>query len=862
MNSQENTQQKPLRKKRKKQVTTPFDKLVGQYSIWLLLGLTMVLGFVIFWDYLSLHKIFYFKDIGSDSVNQNLADILNKALYGIGHFDLSNWSFYHAMGMPHSGGSNNFRIPNSVNILSDISQFFQGNSAVYAVSYKLWLNWGICAILGFLYLRVLGLNRFTAVVGGLLVAFCGQNVASSTWHSEIFHIHRCLIILLSFELLLSRRIWWLLPIALFTLSIPDLYFYTEFLAVYGLVRIVAKFGWNWKKIGIVGLQTAGLGLLSIVFRAPNFLRSVQKVLDSPRVSGPSSYAGQLMDTPIFGFDKAINYATAILRTFHNDIMGIGSNFQGWHNYLEAPTFYIGMLTLLLVPLAFPYFNRRQKIVYGSLLLFWTLIITFPFFRYGFYKFAGTYYKKALSTFIPISLWLVGMQALHVITKGRQLKWWWVGGSLLALLGVLYFPYPIAQNAITQSIRLTVTGFMMVYALLLLLLSHKKYRRFAFAGILLAVIGEVIVFNYSTLNKRPVITQEEMNNKMGYNDFTIDAADYLRETDTTFYRVTKDYSSGLAQHSSINDALAQGYYSTPSYQSHNPKHYIDFLTATGTIGTHDFDTRWSMGVRDHPILLSLVGTKYAFTKSGGKNFVDRGYTKLHKVGDVNILHNSFYLPLGVGYNHYLLYEDFQKLKPLEREISLLKAVVLTKEQAAKYPQLQQLSPDGINENYSNLQYEADINLLKSDYMQIIAVDKKASEIKGTISLSQPKMLFFSIPYDSGWELSVDGQKGDLEIVDVGLMGVMLPAGTHEVVLQYNLPNRTLGIVVMLLAFALFLFAIGWQYRHKVIRPSWLYAGLGVIFGLVLLPIPLSNLLIGIVFVGMLMLLPKAKISSLL
>jgi len=840
---------------RKKVRRNPFDQMVGRYGVGVVFGICMLLGIVIFWDFLSLQKIFYFKDIGSDTINQGLTRILNQSLYGSGHFDLANWSFYNAMGMPYGG--NGIKIPTLTGMLQQVSGLFGGSLAVYAISYKVWLNWGLCSILGFLYLRVLGLNRFTAVVGGLLLAFCGENVAASTWHSEVLHIQKCIFILLSFELLLSRRIWWLLPIALYTLSIPDLYFYTQFLTLYALVRIIAKYGWDWKKIGIIGAQSVALGLLSIVFRAPHFLRGVQRILDSPRVSGASSYSDQLTNTPIFSFEEALHYATAALRSFHNDMLGMGSDFQGWYNYLEAPTFYIGVLTLLLVPLAFPYFNRRQKIVYGTFLLVWGLIVTFPFFRYAFYKFAGNYYKKALSIFIPVSLWVIGMHALHIITQGKKLKWWWLGISVAGLFALLYYPYPIGGKKILSGTQMMVSIFILLYAGLLFLVSQKKYYRIALGGILLVVVGEIIIFNQPTLNQRPVITQKNIDSKSGFNDYTIEAANFLRENDSNFYRVTKDYFSGLAKHSSINDAAAQGFYSTPSYRSHNPKSYIDFLTATGAIGTDDFDTRWSMGVRNQPLLRSLLSTKYAFTKANTQNFQNQGYSPIKKFNNITVLKNNFHVPLGVAYDKYILYDDFKKLKPIKRQIGLMKAVVLTPNQVSKYPNLSKLDLSSFDNNYESTEYETDVNLLRSDSLAITEVDKPDSKIRGTVSLDQPKMLFFAIPYDAGWGLSVNGEEGDLEVIDVGMMGVMLPKGTHEIALQYQMPNRTAGTIVMLLAFAIFLSLIGRQYRTQVVNSIGLYAGLGSIFVLTILPIPLSQLLVGIVFMGMLFYLPKGK-----
>jgi len=93
-------------------------------------------------------------------------------------------------------------------------------------------------------------------------------------------------------------------------------------------------------------------------------------------------------------------------------------------------------------------------------------------------------------------------------------------------------------------------------------------------IVLCVI-EVTYLSGITVNKRDVVTQSILKEKVGYNDYTVEAVNYLKQTDKSFYRLNKDYSSGLAIHSSINDAKVQGYYGTPSYFSFNQKIILNF-----------------------------------------------------------------------------------------------------------------------------------------------------------------------------------------------------------------------------------------------------------------------------------------------
>lgn len=64
----------------------------------------------------------------------------------------------------------------------------------------------------------------------------------------------------------------------------------------------------------------------------------------------------------------------------------------------------------------------------------------------------------------------------------------------------------------------------------------------------------------------------------------------------------------------------------------------------------------------------------------------------------------------------------------------------------------------------------------------------------LELQEDKILFFTVPYNNGWEAIVDG-----EIVDIfcgNYMGIAIPLakGKHSVVLQYRTPGFLIGVVI--------------------------------------------------------------------
>src|SRR5207247_9764546 len=109
------------------------------------------------------------------------------------------------------------------------------------------------------------------------------------------------------------------------------------------------------------------------------------------------------------------YVNALMRFFLSDIMGTGSNFSGWYNYLEAPLFYAGLIIFLLIPQLFQFLDKKRKIIFFSFILLFLLPVIFPFFRYAFWLFTGNYYR-IYSFFVAVSLLLCSIIALNNINK--------------------------------------------------------------------------------------------------------------------------------------------------------------------------------------------------------------------------------------------------------------------------------------------------------------------------------------------------------------------------------------------------------------------------------------------------------------
>ena len=337
---------------------------------------------------------------------------------------------------------------------------------------------------------------------------------------------------------------------------------------------------NIKPKIIFGLLTKlfFLGAIGVAMSSFFFINGLQIMLESPRGSDEASYYNMLIAKHIFGFEGGeygkTHYLTAFMRFFSCDILGTGNNFKGWRNYLEAPLFYCGLISLVSFPHFLSLSDKRKKFIYFAFILFFIFPVIFPFFRYSYWLFTGNYYR-IFSLFVAVVILLIALKGIDNIDTESRVNIKISIFTLLMLLFFLYYPYK-NEKIIDKNIRDIVASFLITYSILIYLFQFKKIINIIKIILLAVIVVELIYFSSITVNKRPVISNKETTQKVGYNDYTVNAVNFLKSKDKTFFRINKDYSSGTSMYKSINDANAQDFYGTPSYNSFNQLNYIKFL----------------------------------------------------------------------------------------------------------------------------------------------------------------------------------------------------------------------------------------------------------------------------------------------
>ena len=783
------------------------NAITPRRALALFAALVSVLAIYVYLDFIFFDKLFLFKDIGSDTINAFYPRLVHLADY-LRHDGLPRWSFNQGMGQSI--------FPVSLGNPFDWPLLMLGSERLaYGIAYMEVLKVVLGGVIFYLYLRLLSESVYACMIGGLLYAFSGFMILGGTWYVFSAQAVTLALMLYAIESYLQRGTWWLVPLGIALISTSfsfDLYTDAVFFLLYGAARYIDHYGWHPRAMAGFFIRLAGLGLLGAGIGAVFLIANLQEMLQSQRVGGEGSLLSLLMAQPVFSFAGEGANVVALMRAFSSNMTGVGSNYHGVINYLEDPIFYCGLISLLLAPQFFVFIDRRRRILYGVMAFISILPVVFPYFRYAFWLFAGDYYR-ILSIFIALVAMLFAIRALDRILATGRLSGWLLVATLAVLLVALLYPYELSGQYLAMTVNPTLkwltAGFLCLYAVLIAGLARHETRSYAAVIFLMAVCVELVMTASMTVNDRPVITSQELHARVGYNDYSVDAIDYLKNHDKSFYRIEKTYHSGVAIHTSLNDAKMQNYWGTSCYYSFNESSYLDFLDAVGMFNTTDdlSGRRWIQGLNGRPLLLPFASVKYLLIDNPGQlNLaVNLGYRKVGQFGNISLVRNPTALPLGFVYDSYMSRAEFMRLTDEKKDIALFKAVVLDPPQETMARgRYQRIDAADLGADYGDKDYAADIAARARQSLTMGHFSQ--NEIVGTITLDKDQLLFFSIPYDKGWHAEVDGKPADLLRANVGFMGLMLTPGKHTVSLRYQQPYLWFGLSVSLLALVIYVIAL--------------------------------------------------------
>jgi uncharacterized membrane protein YfhO len=614
------------------------------------------------------------------------------------------------------------------------------------------------------------------MTGATLCAFSGYMIVGGQWYifsTEMVHI---LFLLYSVERFLSRGDKRFIPpaAALVAAFVPfNLYMANILVALFILVRsseLLLPFREAARKYRtVIVLQLAGCAMAA-VFLLPN----LHRMITSPRgISSGMSF--KYMSS--FLLDSAEYYTTLAMRFFSTNLIGTGSDFTGWQNYLEAPLLQCGLLCILMIPL-FIIRNRSNRCILLAVAMI-TAMTLVPGIRYAVWLFKGDYFRS-IALIITIPAIYGTSRALDQLNNSKSSYVSAISAFICAVLTLQLYRLSPAMKVVNSQ-AIFVIAILAIYLSLFLIAGLKGRFDFLRIALIFLVPLEMIVINYPALNSRQVVAASDFPKGIPYNDDAGQTIDSINSKDRSFYRIHKDFSSSPARGSSLNDSMVQDYNGITIYGSFNHLNMVNFMDSVGVIDKrYERRTRWLTGLESSPILMNLLSVKYILSNGDFARYKEFGYLPVLEKSSHVLLAQNHPLPFGFTYSQRIDPQKFSSLPPEKRQLALMKYCVLPPGIGEDLPLAIGLST--LDTKYSQDEMNQDIAHLKESSLLITSF--KENQLAGKIVSDREKLLFFSMPFDSGWKAAINGKPADLLNVNGGLTGLLIGKGESVVELKYR------------------------------------------------------------------------------
>lgn len=183
----------------------------------------------------------------------------------------------------------------------------------------------------------------------------------------------------------------------------------------------------------------------------------------------------------------------------------------------------------------------------------------------------------------------------------------------------------------------------------------------------------------------------------------------------------------------------------------------------------------------------------------------------------IYENQYYVPMGFTYDAILSRTEYDDKTAMSRELALMKALVVEDADLAVF---EALLPhlDEENTYYNRDQYLEDCLARRESAASSFSYDNRG--FTAVIGLEKDSPVFFSVPYESGWTATVNGEPAQIYTVNVGFMAVICPAGEQVTIrFDYMTPGLYPGGLISLASLLLLLiYVLCMRVWYKKRRPA--------------------------------------------
>ena len=663
------------------------------------------------------------------------------------------------------------------------------------------LKFACAALTAYFYIRRFTRTPEAARLGGILYAFSGFSIYNIFFN----HFHEAIImfplLLLAVELLITENRRMVFALAVCACAVVNYFFFfgmVVFVIIYFFVRLFSgsvkvKFS---RFLVLIFEAVFGLLLSSFIL-----IPSIMAITGNGRISefllgwggimyGKEQIYGNIIQCFFFPPDipaRPVFFPGAEVRW---------SSLGGW-----LPVFsMVGVFTLFKEKTG-SWLKRTIGIC-----IFMALV---PILNSAFYAFNSSYYARWY--YMPILLMCL---ATVTLVEDSKVNWsygykWVMGITIAISLVIGFFPQKNSEGELifglytqsddnTYKVRYTIACLiaimgLVVLGILLKILKKNKKAFFVSATACVCIIS-IIYGNVYIVSGR--------SHSYEIKDVMIDSlieGEVDFEDDSTFRIDTYDCVD--------NTAMYLGYSSINAFHSVVPASIMEFYEYIGI--------ERSVGSRpesDYYALRPLLSVKYLLNRIDGDSFIDKttketameGYTYIDSQSGYYVYLNDNYVPYGFSYDYYMTEEFCDSYTNINKADLMLKALLLTDEQIAKYSHLFtnieyfEGNTDDVEAGrtlyFDYDSYAYDCLKLRETSATYFETDKNGFTAK--VTRDRENLVFFSIPYDEGWSATVNGKPCQIEKVNKGFMAVLVPEGESEIRFNYQTPGLKIGLLITL------------------------------------------------------------------
>ena len=264
----------------------------------------------------------------------------------------------------------------------------------------------------------------------------------------------------------------------------------------------------------------------------------------------------------------------------------------------------------------------------------------------------------------------------------------------------------------------------------------------------------------------------------FKSVAVEGAGKIQLDRSSFFRV--DVNNGMD-----NQAM---FWNLPTIQAFNSTVSASILEFYPSVGvTRDVASRPQLDLAG---LRPFLSVKYLFDYDNLPSLGIPGWVQDSEQLGFKVWRNDNYIPMGYTFDYYMTSAQYQLSSNKDR--LLLKALLLSPSQIAKYNDILQAFPDTVTVDFSDNAMAQDASHRRASSCSSFKTDNTGFTAK--ITLSKKNLVFFTVPYDKGWSATVNGKPAKIEKVDNGFMAVECGTGANTIRFHYYTPGLNAGLAV--------------------------------------------------------------------